>query len=127
MALGWLKIIWVWVKQVVMLPTNLAKVTSIYKDLELQQQLAETQQKLEEAEKQLAKYTAIETGRLFFRNNACWGKDANGNVDKAPYCPRCFDLDGNAVRLIPRYKGIFRFADCPQCKAKDIPIGNEPQ
>jgi len=127
MALGWLNIIWVWLKQAVMLPTNLAKVSSINKDLKLQQKLSETQQRLEKAEQRLSKYTAIEAGRLFFSNNVYWGKDAEGKIDRTPYCPHCFDLNGQLVRLIPRNKGIFRFAECPECKAKEIPLGNEPE
>ena len=127
MALGWLNVIWVWLKQIVMFPANLAKVASINKDLKLQQELSEMQQRLEKAENRLAKYAAIEAGRMFFSNNVYWAKDTNGKIDKSPYCARCFDLNGKAVRLIARYNGVFRIAECPECKAKEIPLGNEPQ
>jgi hypothetical protein len=124
MAFGWLNIIWVWLQQLVMLPANLAKVSGINKDLKLQQELSETQQRLEKAENKLAKYAAIEAGRLFFDKNVYWAKDAEGKIDATPYCPRCFDLDGQPVRLIPRRESGRRFAECPECKVKKIPLWN---
>ena len=127
MVFGWLNIVWVWLKQIVMLPVNLAKVASINKHLELQQQLSETQQRLEQAEQKLAKYAAIEKGRLIFSYNVYWARDANGKVNISPYCSRCLDLDGKLVRLVTRCKGVLRFGDCPECGSKDIPLGTEPK
>jgi len=117
-----LKIIGVWLKHLIILPTNLAKVASINEQLKIQQELAETQQRLKKAENQLAKYAAIESGRMFFLNNVAWSKDKEGNVETAPYCPRCFELDGKAVHLIKSYEGIFTFGRCLECKVDKIPF-----
>jgi len=121
--LGFLNIIWMWLKQLIMLPANLAKVASINKDLELQQKLSETQHRLEEAEKQLAKDAAIKTGGMFFFGNLFWAKDEIGQIEKTPYCPRCFELDGKAVHIIRDYGYN---AICPECKTK-IVITGEPK
>ena len=125
--MGFLNIIWMWLKQLIMLPSNLAKVASINKDLELQQKLSETQQRMEKAEQLLAKYAAIEAGRMFFSNNVYWARNSDGKLDDSPYCAHCFDLNGKPVRLITRYRGCFRIAECPECEAKEIPLGNEPK
>ena len=119
MAFSFLNIIWVWLKQLVMLPANLSKVASINKGLKLQQELSETQQRLEKAEQQLAKDAAIKAGRMFFDDNAAWAKDESGNVEKSPYCPRCFELDGKAVHLI-RSNLTAEGARCPECKINKI-------
>ncbi|MFA7100676.1 MAG: hypothetical protein WC196_02795 [Bacilli bacterium] len=120
--LGILNIIWMWLKQLIMLPVNLAKVASIDKHLELQKELSETQQRLENTEKQLAKDAAIKSGRMFFCNNVMWAKDENDKIETSPYCPRCFELDGETVHLIVRCEGIYFYADCPECKVKEIPF-----
>jgi hypothetical protein len=125
--MSFFSVIWMWLKHIVMLPANLAKVSSINKDLELQQKLSETQQRLKEAEDCLAKDAAIKAGRMFFDYNAYWARDVDGKLDTSPYCARCFDLNGKAVRLITRYRGVFRIAECPECKAKEIPLGEEPR
>ncbi|MGD0784398.1 MAG: hypothetical protein ABR969_01105 [Sedimentisphaerales bacterium] len=127
MALGWFNAFWTWLKQLITLPANLAKVASINKDLELQQKLLETQQRLQEAEQRLAKYDAVETGRLFFSNNVYWARNADGTLDTSPYCARCFDLNGKPIRLVVRQRGIFRIAKCPECRIDEIPLGDEPQ
>jgi hypothetical protein len=119
--------VWVWLKQLITLPANLAKVAGINKDLELQQKLLETQQRLQEAEQRLAKYDAVETGRLFFSNNVYWARNADGTLDTSPYCARCFDLNGKPIRLVVRQRGIFRIAKCPECRIDEIPLGDEPQ
>jgi formylmethanofuran dehydrogenase subunit E len=120
MELGFLYKIGVWLKQTGMLPANLAKVASINKDLELQKQLSETQQRLKEAEERLAKDAAIKTGRMFFHHNVFWAKDENGQIEKSPYCPRCFELDGKAVHLITWYNSGNRVSKCPECKVDGI-------
>ena len=109
-----------WLKQLIALPANLAKVANINKDLELQQKLSETQQRLEEAEKQLAKDAAIKAGRKFLRHNVYWAKQENGQIEESSYCPRCFELDGKAVHIIRDYGAN---AICPQCKTKIIITG----
>ena len=121
-AMGLLNIIWVWLKQLIALPANLAKVASINKYLELQQKLSETQSRLEETEKQLAKDAAIKAGRMFLFGNVYWAKDADGKIEKASYCPRCFELDGKAIHVITDYGSS---AICPKCKTKII-IPNHP-
>jgi hypothetical protein len=120
--MGFLNIIWVWLKQLIMLPANLAKVASINKYLELQKELFEAQKRLEKAEQRLAKDAAIKTGRMFFFNNVFWAKDENGQIEESPYCPRCFELDGKAVHLIIWYRPASKsnVAKCPECKVDDI-------
>lgn len=98
--LGFLSSAWAWAKGIVSLPGNLDKVASIDKQLKLQQELAETKNRLQEVENELAGRTAIEKGRMFFLNNAMWAKDADGKVDPSPYCSRCFELHSKAVHLI---------------------------
>jgi len=110
-----------WLKNVVMLPANLAKVASINKDLELQQKLSETQQRLEEVEKRLADDAAIKAGRMFFFGNVFWAKNENDQIENSPYCPRCFELNGKAIHLITWHD--YRFGDlakCPECKVDEI-------
>jgi predicted Zn-ribbon and HTH transcriptional regulator len=110
----------VWLKQLVVLPANLAKVASVNKQLELQKELSETQQRLEKAERRLAKDAAIKTGRMFFLNNVFWVKNENDQIEKSPYCPRCFELDGKAIRLITWEQRGYPIAKCPECKTDKI-------
>ena len=113
----------VWFKQLIMVPTNLAKIASIYAHFKTQQKFSELQQRLEKAEKCLAKDAVIKTGRMFFDNNVFWAKDENGKIEKSPYCPRCFELDGKAVHLITTYIMGVRIAKCPECKTEEIHCG----
>ncbi|MGD1043228.1 MAG: hypothetical protein ABR913_09260 [Sedimentisphaerales bacterium] len=110
----------VWFKDLIILPSNLAKVASINKYLETQQKLSETQRRLEEVEKQLANDAAIKAGRMFFSNNVYWAKNANGQIEESPYCPRCFESDGKPVHVTMDYSVN---ATCPECKAEMIVIG----
>jgi hypothetical protein len=113
-----------WFKNIIMFPGNLAKVASVNKDLELQQKLSETQQRLEKAEKCLARDAAIKAGRMFFDNNVFWAKNEKGDIEDAPYCPRCFELDGKAVHLITFYTSYHGMTGkCPECKTDEIRFG----
>ena len=121
--MSFFNIIWVWLKQLITLPTNLAKVASINKQLEVQQKLSETQNRLKNAENQLAKDAAIKTGRMFFCDNVMWAKDENGQIEKSPYCPRCFELNGKAIHLINTgWNGRDFIAKCLECKINEIPF-----
>jgi formylmethanofuran dehydrogenase subunit E len=117
---GFCNVIRVRFKELTMLPTNLAKVASINKYLETQQELTKTQQRLKEVEQQLAKEAAIKAGRMFFCDNVYWSKDAANQIEKSPYCPRCFELDGKAVHLIIRYNKVTWIGKCPECKVDEI-------
>jgi len=119
--MSFLNVIWMWLKQLIALPANLAKVASINKDLELQQKLSETQYRLEEAEKRLAKDAAVKAGRMFFFGNVIWAKGADGKIETSPYCTRCFESDGKAVHVNVDYSGN---AVCPECKAKFLITGH---
>lgn len=73
----------------------------------------EAQKQQEKAKKLLAKDVAIKEGRMFFVGNVYWSKDANGKIEESPYCPRCFESDGNYVHLTVAHGGA---AKCPECK-----------
>jgi formylmethanofuran dehydrogenase subunit E len=120
--MGIIKTIGVWLKQLVMLPSNLAKIASIDEQLKLQKELSETQQRLKEAEQKLAAEVAIKVGRMFFCNNVYWAKDENGKIEESPYCPRCFELNGKPIHLVIFQKGIFQYGKCLECKGDEIPF-----
>ena len=116
--MGFIIAIWAWLKHLVQLPANLAKIASMDKYLELKKELFETQKKLEKAEKQLAKYAAIKAGRLFLSNNMLWVRDENGEVEIRPYCSRCFEKDGHLIHLLMLKKEGGYFGSCPECKVE---------
>ncbi len=126
--MNYLTIAITWLKNLIILPGNLAKVARINENLKLQQQLSEMQQRLEKTENRLAKNAAIESGRMFFCNNVFWAKNAEGQIEKSPYCPHCFELDGKAIHLITWYTNAVgsRKAKCPECKVDEIPF-REPE
>jgi hypothetical protein len=120
-----LAIVWAWLKALAAMPANLAKVATIDKQLQLQQDFSETKDRLEKAEKSLAKESAIKAGRMFFCNNAVWAKDVNGQIEQTPYCPRCFEWDGKAIHLITYPITLNSGATglvgkCPECKTDQI-------
>ena len=117
-----------WLKDLIVLPTNFAKIANINTNLKLQNKLSETQQRLEKAENRLAKYAAIESGRMFFCNNVFWAKDADGQIEKSPYCPRCFELDGKVIHLVTWYKNAIgtKEGKCPECKVDKF-LFKEPE
>ena len=125
--MSFLKAVWVWFKQVKMLPGILAKVANVDRYLECAKELAETKDRLKQVENCLAAERAIKSGRMFFSGNAVWAKGENGKVEDAPYCARCFELNGKTVHLITfqhnSRNGSFRLARCPECQGKDFPIG----
>jgi hypothetical protein len=99
-----------------------AKIRNKY--LKKQQSLSETQQRLKEAEKLLAKEAAIKAGRMVFRYNVYWAKNADGSIEKTPYCPRCFDKSGDIIHLTV-FWGEY-IAGCPECNTTII-ITGKPQ
>lgn len=125
--MGVLKLVWMWLEQVIKLPGNLSKVASINRYLENEKQLAEAKDTLKQVQDCLAAERAIKSGRMTISDNAAWAKGENGEVERAPYCARCLELDGKAVHLLvfTRYDGYgqaYAAASCPECKGRDFPI-----
>jgi hypothetical protein len=120
--------IWMWFKQIKMLPANLAKIASVDEYLKLQQEYTKMKDRAEKAEKCLAKEDAIKAGRMLFCNNVYWSQYTDGEIEYSPYCPRCFELDGKAIHLITwnRRADGNGMAKCPECKIDEIPF-REPE
>ena len=111
----------VWLKDLITLPVNLAKVADINKYLEVQKELSEAQKGLKEAKEQLDRDAAIKKGRMFFGDNVVWAKGEDGKVEKSPYCSHCFELDSKLIHLITiEYQGDERRGKCPECNANGI-------
>jgi hypothetical protein len=120
---------WMWLEQIVMLPRNLAKVAAINRYLECEKELAEAKDRLKQAEKYLAAERAVKAGRMFFRNNVVWAKGEDGEIEDAPYCARCFELNGKLVHLIMQKKGLIGVFDaaCPECRGYSFQFERQQQ
>lgn len=116
--MAFLKALCIWLKGLVQLPGNLAKVAQVNQSLGLEQELAETKNRLKKAQEHLANEAAVRNGRLFFRDNVLWAKNENGEIESAPYCSRCFELNGKQIHLIV-YQGAREcLGRCPECKTE---------
>jgi hypothetical protein len=67
-------------------------------------------QELKERVRELEDQLEFE-GALHFRENAYWSTDQEGQED-GPFCSRCWDKDGVAVRLHAHKSGALI---CPEC------------
>lgn len=87
------------------------KIDEYSKILELQQQLLDMQNTINKITKEYQdlKEKFDFKWKLIYKNNARY------NWVDWPFCSRCWDIEKNLVRIIPR--GICsNIADCPECK-----------
>lgn len=91
--------------------------------LDLQTEVQDLTQQVRELERGRDKLKEA----LAFRGSLSFENDAYWTADEGPFCSRCFDVDGKAVRM---RSGVDpAWAHCPACKTgvKAYPDKEEPR